>query len=79
MFFWNSLAFLMIQQMLTIWSLVPLPFLKPGQVEIVANQGKEWVSKQGKSSEESKVHSWGRVLVPASRDVALKPSPNGRC
>jgi len=27
--FWNSLAFLMIQQMLTIWSLVPLPFLKP--------------------------------------------------
>ena len=29
MFFWDSLAFLMIQQMLTIWSLVPLPFLKP--------------------------------------------------
>ena len=29
MFFWNSLAFSMIQQMLTIWSLVPLPFLKP--------------------------------------------------
>ena len=29
MFFWNSLAFLMIQQMLAIWSLVPLPFLKP--------------------------------------------------
>ena len=29
MFFWNSLAFLMIQQMLVIWSLVPLPFLKP--------------------------------------------------
>ena len=27
--FWNSLAFLMIQQMLAIWSLVPLPFLKP--------------------------------------------------
>ena len=26
--FWNSLAFLMIQQMLAIWSLVPLPFLK---------------------------------------------------
>ena len=26
-FFWNSLAFLMIQQMLAIWSLVPLPFL----------------------------------------------------
>ena len=29
MFFWNSPAFLMIQQMLAIWSLVPLPFLKP--------------------------------------------------
>ena len=30
MFFWNSLAFLMIQWMLAIWSLVPLPFLNPG-------------------------------------------------
>ena len=29
MFFWNFLAFLMIQQILAIWSLVPLPFLKP--------------------------------------------------
>ena len=29
MFFWNSLAFLMIQQILAIWCLVPLPFLKP--------------------------------------------------
>ena len=29
MFFWNSLAFSMIQQMLAIWSLVPLSFLKP--------------------------------------------------
>ena len=28
--FWNSLAFSMIQWMLAIWSLVPLPFLKPG-------------------------------------------------
>ena len=27
MFFWNSLAFSMTQQMLAIWSLVPLPFL----------------------------------------------------
>ena len=27
--FWNSLAFSMIQWMLAIWSLVPLPFLKP--------------------------------------------------
>ena len=29
MFSWNSLAFSMIQQMLAIWSLVPLPFLNP--------------------------------------------------
>ena len=29
MFFWNSLAFSMIQRMLAMWSLVPLPFLKP--------------------------------------------------
>ena len=29
MFFWNSFAFLMIQRMLAIWSLVPLPFLYP--------------------------------------------------
>ena len=29
MFFWNSLTFLMIQQMLAIWSLVLLNFLKP--------------------------------------------------
>ena len=27
--FWNSLAFCMIQRMLAIWSLVPLPFLNP--------------------------------------------------
>ena len=29
MFFWNSLAFSMIQRMLAIWSLVPLLFLNP--------------------------------------------------
>ena len=28
-FYWNSLAFSMIQCMLAIWSLVPLPFLNP--------------------------------------------------
>ena len=32
MFFWNSLAFSMIQRMLAIWSLVPLPFLKPAWI-----------------------------------------------
>ena len=29
MIFWNSIAFSMIQWMLKIWSLVPLPFLNP--------------------------------------------------
>ena len=29
MFFWNSLAFSVMQQMLAFWSLVPLPFLNP--------------------------------------------------
>ena len=29
LFFWNSLAFSMIQQMLAIWSLIPMPFLNP--------------------------------------------------
>ena len=29
MFFWNSLTFSVFQQMLAIWTLVPLPFLKP--------------------------------------------------
>ena len=29
MFFWNSLAFFMMQQMLATWSLVLLPFLNP--------------------------------------------------
>ena len=29
MFFWKSLAFVMIQRMLAIWSLVPLSFLNP--------------------------------------------------
>ena len=38
MFFWNSLAFLMIQQMLAIWSLVPLPSLRT-----VSNLGKDYI------------------------------------
>ena len=33
MFFWNSLAFSMIQWMLAIWSLVPLPFLNPWELD----------------------------------------------
>ena len=32
MFFWNFLAFSIIQWILAIWSLVPLPFLKPAWI-----------------------------------------------
>ena len=37
MFFWNSLAFLMIQWMLAIWCLVPLPSLYPA-----STSGSSW-------------------------------------
>ena len=37
MFFWNSLAFSMIQQMLAIWPLVPLPFLNTACISEVLN------------------------------------------
>ena len=38
MFFWNSLAFSMIQHMLAIWSLVPLPFLNPvGHLDVLGS------------------------------------------
>ena len=36
MFFWNSLAFLIIQRMLAIWSLVPLPFLNPTWTPVIS-------------------------------------------
>ena len=42
MFFWTSLAFAMILQMLVIWSLVPLPILNPAWVS-----GSSWFSKPG--------------------------------
>ena len=37
MFFWDFLAFLMIQHMLAIWPLVPLPFLNPAWASGVIN------------------------------------------
>ena len=39
MLFWNSLAFSMIQQMLAIWSLIPLPSLNP-----TWTSGSSWVA-----------------------------------
>ena len=40
--FLNSLAFLMIQRMFTIWSLVPLPFLNPCTSGSSCNLESEW-------------------------------------
>ena len=37
MFFWNSLAFSMIQRMLAIWSPVPLPFLASLMAQLIKN------------------------------------------
>jgi len=42
MFFWNSLAFLVIQQMLAIWSLVPLPFLNPAWTSGISRFTYRW-------------------------------------
>ena len=44
MLFWNSFAFLMIQQMLAIWSLIPLTFQNPGwpSGSLIA---KDWLGK----------------------------------
>ena len=46
MLFWNSLAFSMIQRMLAIWSLVPLPFLKPAWTS-GSSQFTYWLLKPG--------------------------------
>ena len=35
-----------------------------GQVQAVANQGREGVQRQERSSQETVVQAWGRVLVP---------------
>ena len=67
MFFWNSLAFSIIQWMLAIWSLVPLPFLKPAcfpsPLEIVL------------SSNCTDLQTWG-FLVPLS-DPQIGKSDEG--
>ena len=42
MFFWYSLAFSMIQWMLAIWSLVPLPFLKPAWTSGISQFTYSW-------------------------------------
>ena len=45
MFFWNSLVFSMIQQILVIWSLVPLPFLKPAWTSGSSRIAEAWLGE----------------------------------
>ena len=57
------------------------------QVQTVANQGREGMQRQGRSSQETIVQSRGRVLVPPqgihitslSSSEELKPPTNGSC
>ena len=65
MFFWKSLALFMIQRMLAIWSLVPLPFLKSAWTALRHYQKtEEWVIPQwlGWSS-----HSFANELTLLSK------------
>ena len=59
-----------------------------GQVQIVANHGREGIQRQGWSSQETILQPWGRVLTPLqgmhialslSSSAELKPPPEGRC
>ena len=64
MFFWNSLAF-MIQRMLAIWSLVPLPFLNPAWIS-----GSSWF-----------MYCWSLAwrlyyIIPASVNTLYAPKFN---
>ena len=69
-----------------------LPFLdipsSKGQVQTVANQGREGTQRQGRSSQKTLVQPWGGVLGPPqgihrtislSSCTELKPPTNGRC
>ena len=65
-----------------------MTFLSPkGQVQTVANQGREGMQRQGRSSQETIVQPWGSVLVPPqgkhirislSSSTELKPPTYGR-
>ena len=52
-FFWNSLVFPMIQRMLAIWSLVPLPFLNPAETS-----GSSWFMNCWSLSSRTVVKFW---------------------
>ena len=53
MFFWNSFTFSTIQQMLTFWSLVPLPFLN-----LVFTSGISWLKPSLKDFEHYLENMW---------------------
>ena len=67
----------------------PRTSLSPkGQIQTVANQGREGMQRQGRGSQETIVQPWGRVLVlPQGMHITisfelvieLKPQINGRC
>ena len=65
----------------------PVGLLGMEAFQIVANQGREGMQRQGRSSQETIVQPWGRVLVPPQgihiaislSSLRTKPSTNGRC
>ena len=65
----------------------PWPSLSSkGQVQTVANQGREGIQVQGKGSQETIAQPWDRILVPPqwinitiSLSSSAEPSTNGRC
>ena len=66
----------------------PWPSLSSkGQVQTLANQGRERIERQGRNSPETMVQPWGRVLGPPQgicitvslrSSAELKPPTNGR-
>ena len=68
MFFWNSLAFLMIRWMLAIWSLVPLPFQNPAWTS-----GSSWFKYYWSLSESEVAQSCPTLCDPV--DCSL-PGPS---
>ena len=64
--FWAHKSFC-VPHFLFLWNELqpPLPSLSSkGQVQTIANQGREGMQRPGRSSQETIVQLWGRVLVP---------------
>jgi len=74
MFFWNSLAFSMIQQMLAIWSLVPLPFLKAAWTSGSSQFTYCW-SLAWKILSDRVLMNYGRMFMTLYRRQEIKTIP----